>query len=271
MSLIRFDVGALAAPPLAAILELTPTETAGDTSVIVFHDVLAPWEEGTVTWTTVPDLGGKIGAQFGTGLLSTCEPTCEADLTFKVAEWMLGVSENGLALRQDGVLGGTSSNIAYHTRHSADPAVRPKLRISPDTHFAGPAARAAFDALGGTAYDSAKVPVNAFYSPDRPGVADGHWRGNVFLHEVMEANLGASLNSVTIGAMADIGYEVDPSVADPAELRTHSFQELSCEPIAPIDGNGGPLYRVGPRGSFELLSPRTRVPASADPDGTRRP
>jgi hypothetical protein len=271
MSLIRFDVSALAAPPLAAILELTPTETAGDTGVIVFHDVLAPWEEGTVSWTTVPDFGGKIGAQFGTGFLSTCDPTCDTDLTFKVVDWALGVSENGLVVRQDGVLGGISSNIAFHTRHAADPGVRPKLRITPDTHFAGPAARAAFDELGGTAYDSAKVPVDDSYSPDRPGVADGHWRRNVFVQEVMTANLGASLSAVTIGAMEDIGYEVDHSVADPAELRTHFFHRLYGEPIAPIDGSGGPLYRIGPRGNFEVVSPGVQVRWEAEPDFPRRP
>jgi len=68
-----------------------------------------------------------------------------------------------------------------------------------------------------------------------------------------------------------LGYEVDHDVADPVSLRLTDFQVLPAPAPAPIDGSGGPLYRVGPRGSFELLSPRAGVPASAEPDGTRRP
>jgi hypothetical protein len=273
MSLIRFDVGVLAAPPLAAILELTPTESAGDTSVLIFERVLEPWEEGAVTWNTLPDHGGRIGGSSDaeTGFLSTCSPPCLVDLTVAVAEWVTGAGAYGITVRQEGVFGDGGSNVAYHTRHAADPAVRPKLRISPDTHFAGPAARATFDLLGGTTYDSAKVPVNPFYSPERPGVADGHWRGGVFIDELMNAILGSRLSAVTIGAMEDIGYEVDHSVADALSLRVPDNQVLPQELPAPIDGSGGPLYRVTPRGSFELLSPRTRVPASADSGGARRP
>ena len=273
MSLIRFDVSALAAPPLAAILELTPTQTAGDTSVLIFERVLEPWQEGAVSWSSLPAYGGRIGGSSDaeTGFLSTCSAPCLVDLTAAVAEWVRGTGAYGITVRQDGVFGDGGSNIAYHTRGATDPEVRPRLLLDPDTHFAGAAAQAAFDALGGTAYDSAKVPVDDSYSPDRPGVADGHWRRNVFVHEVMTAILGAALSAVTIGAMEDIGYEVDHGVADPVSIRYPDFEVLPGPERAPIDGSGGPLYRVTPRGSFELLSPRARVSAPPGADGTRRP
>ncbi|MFO7586551.1 MAG: DNRLRE domain-containing protein [Gemmatimonadota bacterium] len=273
MSLIRFDVSALAAPPLAAILELTPTQTAGDTSVLIFERVLEPWQEGAVSWNSLPAYGGRIGGSSDaeTGFLSTCSAPCLVDLTAAVAEWVRGTGAYGITVRQEGVFGDGGSNIAYHTRGATDPEVRPRLLLDPDTHFAGAAARAAFDALGGTVYEFAKVPVEGGYTPERVGAIDGHWRGTVFRNELMEPGGGTALSAVTIGAMEDIGYEVDHSVADPVSLRLTDFHVLPGPAPAPIDGSGGPLYRVTPRGSFELLSPRAGVPASTDADGTRRP
>jgi hypothetical protein len=181
-------------------------------------------------------------------------------LTAAVAEWVSGTGAYGVTVRQEYVYGDGGSNIAYHTRHAADPGVRPKLRITPDTHFAGPAARAAFDELGGTAYDSAKVPLNNFYSPDRPGVVDGHWRTVPFGNELMESNAGNRLSAVTIGAMEDIGYEVDHSVADPVPLwwpGAASSAPTSETRRTPIDGvGGGRLYRVLPAGQLQRMKLR---------------
>lgn len=81
-----------------------------------------------------------------------------------------------------------------------------------DTHFAGPLAIEAFDAAGGSSYGGRKVPATG----------NGHWRGEVFGNEVMSASADmdhpAPLSAITIQAMADLGYEVDVSQADPYSL-----------------------------------------------------
>ncbi len=84
-----------------------------------------------------------------------------------------------------------------------------------DTHFTGPLARRAFESAGGRYYrGGAIVPVE---SGGAPGQADSHWRESVFENELMTPFLSAGIepfSAVTIEAMADLGYSVDPSVAD---------------------------------------------------------
>ena len=74
-----------------------------------------------------------------------------------------------------------------------------------DPHFNGPLAIEAFDAAGGTNYTAgAKVPVSA---------DEGHWR---FGGELMGA--GSALSAITVQSLADLGYVVDVSQADPFQL-----------------------------------------------------
>ena len=75
-----------------------------------------------------------------------------------------------------------------------------------DPHFNGPLAIEAFDAAGGTNYTAgAKVPVSA---------GGGHWR---FGGELMGAG-GSALSAITVQSLADLGYVVDVSQADPFQL-----------------------------------------------------
>ena len=84
-----------------------------------------------------------------------------------------------------------------------------------DTHFSGPLAVQAFDAAGGDSYPGKKVPVSGEGD-------DGHWRPSVFGNELMvydvDLNLPAPLSAITIQSLADLGYEVDVSQADPYTL-----------------------------------------------------
>ncbi|MDE2808908.1 MAG: leucine-rich repeat domain-containing protein, partial [Gemmatimonadota bacterium] len=74
-----------------------------------------------------------------------------------------------------------------------------------DPHFNGPLAIEAFDAAGGTNYTAgAKVPVSA---------DEGHWR---FGGELMSS--GSALSAITVQSLADLGYVVDVSQADPFQL-----------------------------------------------------
>lgn len=87
-----------------------------------------------------------------------------------------------------------------------------------DPHFTGPQAIAAFNAAGGSGYTGAKVPVE---DEGGAGTFDSHWRESVFDNELMTGfvNLGSNpLSAITAAALADMGYSVDPSEADPFTL-----------------------------------------------------
>ena len=90
-----------------------------------------------------------------------------------------------------------------------------EIRPPPDTHFVGPLAVAAFDAAGGSAYSSGKVPVA---NVGGTGRADGHWRESVLGHELMTPILTVGqaqpLSAITIQSLADLGYGVDVSRAE---------------------------------------------------------
>ena len=94
-----------------------------------------------------------------------------------------------------------------------------------DTHFRGPAAVAAFDAVGGDTYEGgAKVPVENDTGSYGIGALDGHWRESVLGHELMTSSLSIQpgvhepLSVVTIAALQDLGYSVDAGAAQPYRL-----------------------------------------------------
>ena len=78
-----------------------------------------------------------------------------------------------------------------------------------DPHFNGPRAIAAFNDAGGRNYTSKKVPVDSDLV---------HWRVSVLWGEVMDPGNGYALSAITIQALADLGYGVDVSQADPYTL-----------------------------------------------------
>jgi hypothetical protein len=87
-----------------------------------------------------------------------------------------------------------------------------------DPHFTGPQAITAFDAAGGADYSGAKVPVEDDFGP---GTEDSHWRESVFDNELMTGLLNDGINplsAISIRALADQGYTVNPGGADPYTL-----------------------------------------------------
>lgn len=80
-----------------------------------------------------------------------------------------------------------------------------------DPRFVGPNAIAGFHEVGGR---GATVPVE---EDGGPGTRFGHWDDDTFDTELMTGFIGlgeSPLSVMTIGSMADLGYEVDNSPAD---------------------------------------------------------
>ena len=133
----------------------------------------------------------------------------------------------------------------------------------PDTHFLGSAAVSAFDALlDGDTYSGAKVPVENDTARYGAGVLDGHWRETVFGHEILTPTISADpqtsqpLSTVTIAALADLGYSVDYTQADSYSLpstqsllRAHSVQD---------ELHLGDHIRRGPVIEVDVPAPRRR-------------
>lgn len=147
----------------------------------------------------------------------------------------------------------------------ADPNYVPGMT---DTHFTGPEARDAFEAIGGLAYTGGEiVPVENDTSEFTAGSLDGHWRESVFDEELMTpaANLPDNpLSVVTIAQFADLGYEVDPGAAD-SYTQTFSIVAGPQPPRARetgIDLSGdvwtGEIYAVYPDGTVRLHDRRRR-------------
>lgn len=82
-----------------------------------------------------------------------------------------------------------------------------------DPFFTGVSARAQF-ALLFDSYAGASVPVE---NTGDIGTRDTHWRHNVFNNELMQgfSTPNMPISTVTIGSLADLGYVVDLTKADP--------------------------------------------------------
>ncbi|MDE2664419.1 MAG: Ig-like domain-containing protein [Gemmatimonadota bacterium] len=131
---------------------------------------------------------------------------------------------------------------------------------SPDTHFTGPLAIAAFDAAGGTDYPGAKVPVE---NRGGEGSRNSHWRDTVLALELMRPfqRLGVAepLSAITIQSLADFGYEVDATQAEPYRLPSPDLaRALEAAPKIPYGDDiwRGPLIFVDPNGRITRVIPR---------------
>jgi Leishmanolysin/Bacterial Ig-like domain (group 2) len=119
-----------------------------------------------------------------------------------------------------------------------------------DPHFIGSRALQSFDMVGGAAYAGGnKVPVE---NTGGPGSADSHWRESVFAGEVMTGFIGSGenpLSAVTVASLADQGYSVDLSGADPYVLSL-SLRTAAREPRFKLEGDvlRLPIKRVDARG-----------------------
>ena len=108
-----------------------------------------------------------------------------------------------------------------------------------DPHFKGMMAIDAFNRAGGWDYRDNKVPVQ---------VSGGHWRGSVFGDELMTGARSwpdqRPLSEITLQALADMGYQVDITRADPYTLPQEAVGkpaaggEVWCKVLRPPPGAG---------------------------------
>lgn len=140
-----------------------------------------------------------------------------------------------------------------------------------DTHFNGPLAIAAFNAIGGLPYSGgAKVPVEN--TQGGAGTRNSHWRESVLGRELMTGFLNGGvtnpLSILTVQSMADLGYAVDVGVADPITITTSVMSEEgpAAGPLIVMkdDVRAGPIYRLDANGR------RIGAPVSAKPPAGRR-
>ena len=116
-----------------------------------------------------------------------------------------------------------------------------------DPWFSGPDAQAAFrTAL--PSYSDKVVPVEA---GGGSGTTLSHWRESVMTNELMTGFLNTGVNplsAVTIESMADLGYTVDVSAADPWPTPTSGVSADPCNGarIRVLAGIGHPHRARGP-------------------------
>ena len=134
----------------------------------------------------------------------------------------------------------------------------------PDTYYACPHARAQFDSIGGTSYTGGnKVPVEncAGISGCGAGTYNSHWRENVFHNELMTGYLNSGpnpLSTLTIAAMADLGYVVNKDAAQ-AYSQTFSSSQPALVAASGIAVDLSGDVRTGPIGVVDRYGHRAGV------------
>ncbi len=127
-----------------------------------------------------------------------------------------------------------------------------------DTHFTGPLVIAAFDDAGGRDYTSAKVPLQT---------GESHWRIPVLEGELMAPYGGGTLSAITVQSLADLGYGVDVTQADPYTLPGPAAAQASATQAEVI-----PAIGEDDRSSGRLASPTQTEPKLwCGFDGEREP
>ena len=118
-----------------------------------------------------------------------------------------------------------------------------------DAYFSGELAIEAFNAAGGEEYSGNKVPLDSANLFEAVCGEGGHWNSFVFRGldrqfgaEIMEPNMEQehALSAITIQSLADLGYVVDVSKADPyrlpASVSTARPPTASAKPVASYGG-----------------------------------
>jgi hypothetical protein len=118
--------------------------------------------------------------------------------------------------------------------------------------FVGSRARDAFTGHnGGSGYFGALVPVE---NTGGSGTIHSHWRESVFMRELMTGWISGSaqpMSRTTIESLADMGYVVDPTLADPFDIASAAVRSPEDEQRVELTGEElvTPLFKVGDDGT----------------------
>jgi hypothetical protein len=96
------------------------------------------------------------------------------------------------------------------------PGVPVLTNPGPDVRYTGAGGIAGCQAIGGITTCATSVPVEGTQGGD--GTINSHWRETTFNNELMTGFLNQGTNplsKMTIQALQDLGYTVDPAAADP--------------------------------------------------------
>lgn len=129
---------------------------------------------------------------------------------------------------------------------------------STDPFFSGVRARAEFANLPGSFYTGTSVPVE---NSGGAGTRDSHWRATVFGRELMQGYAragGMPLSKVTAASLADLGYQVLVSNADPFSLASALRKDAELVVSLENDIADIPLKVVDSRGNQTLIRPSSK-------------
>jgi hypothetical protein len=122
--------------------------------------------------------------------------------------------------------------------------------------FTGAQATAAYNQIFNR--NETSVPVE---NQGGPGTRDGHWRESVLTHELMTGYIGPGLNiplsRITIAALADMGYQVNLSAADPftpspGAALVSPDSSVQASATQAVQGRFAPISLAGLQGQLGL-------------------
>jgi hypothetical protein len=119
-----------------------------------------------------------------------------------------------------------------------------------NVQYLGAGGKEGYAALGGGA---GNVPVE---NTGGQGTADSHWRETVMPSELMTGYLSAQVNPmsvVTVKSLTDLGYTVDPSLADAYTLGAAPSVEPGRPGVRIQDRVRPPTFRVDPDGAIHRI------------------
>ncbi len=130
------------------------------------------------------------------------------------------------------------------------------IDLDADSHFPGSLAVAAFNAAGGTGYTGGKVPTES-------GGDDAHWRESVMGAELMTPRttpgVPEPLSAITLQALADLGYRVNPGFAEAYSLPSPDIAGEIIEDAEVFDLSHdvyrGPVMEIDAEGNVMRVVP----------------
>jgi hypothetical protein len=109
-----------------------------------------------------------------------------------------------------------------------------------DPHFPGPSAVDAFDAADGTSYAGGKVPVQLEIL--------AHWRFEPMWIELMAPyhipGTHSPLSAITLGALADLGWTIEMSLAEPYSILDGAAAEVRNADVIDLSNDITEIRRV---------------------------